>query len=224
MHSATLELCPTAVVKDDETGRLCASMSQGLHALAQPLTIVRSALAALSAPGVTAVDRRRYLELSSQHVERTCSLFECLQDLVIASQIEADCGLVELSEVLAEVVEEQKAALEASGVALRIDTPTALPSVQGDTARTLQALSAALKVAASASSPGNLVELLVTVRNGFVELILQTRPVHGRPLNSSERLSLALAEANIRSQQGKYDCVEDPLRVFIALPLPNSVP
>jgi len=224
MHSATLELCPTTVVKDDELGRLCAYMSQGLHALAQPLTIVRSALAALSAPGVTAVDRQRYLELSSQHVERTCSLFECLQDLVIASQIEADCGPVELSEVLAEVVEEQKAALEISGVVLRIDTPTGLPSVQGDTARTLQALGATLKIAASASSPGDLVELLGTARNGFVELVLQTKRVRGRPLNSPERLSLALAEANIRSQQGQYVCVEDPLRVFIALPLQDSVP
>jgi light-regulated signal transduction histidine kinase (bacteriophytochrome) len=224
MHSAALELCPTTVVKDDELGRLCAYMSQGLHALAQPLTIVRSALAALSTPGVTAVDRQRYLQLSSQHVERTCSLFECLQDLVIASEIAADCDPVELSEVLAEVVEQQKTALESSGVALRVDTPTGLPSVLGDTARTQQALSAAMQVAASASSPGDLVELLVTVRNGFVELVLQTRRAHGRHLNSSERLSLALAEANIRSQQGKYVCVEDPLRVFIALPLPESVP
>jgi len=66
--------------------------------------------------------------------------------------------------------------------------------------------------------------LLVTVRNGFVELILQTRRVHGRLLNSAERLNLALAEANIRSQQGKYDCVEDPLRVFIALPLQDGLP
>jgi len=199
-------------------------MSQGLHAMAQPLTILRSAVAALTAPGVTAVDRKRYLELSIQHVERTCGLFECMQELVIASQIQADCEPVDLSEVLAEVVEDQKAALETSGVALRIDTPTGLPPVQGEMARTLQALTAALKIAASVSSPGGLVELLVTVRNGFVELILQTRRVHGRLLNSAERLSLALAEANIRSQQGKYDCVEDPLRVFIALPLQDGLP
>jgi light-regulated signal transduction histidine kinase (bacteriophytochrome) len=224
MHSATLELCPTTVVKDDELGRLCAYMSQGLHALAQPLTIVRSAVASLAAPGVSAVDRQRYLQLTSQNVERTCSLFECLQELVIASEIEADCGPVELSEVLAEVVEEQKTALEASGVELRIDTPIGLPSVLGDTARTQQALSAALKIAASTSSPGDVVEWLVAVRNGFVELVLQTRRVHGRQLNSSERLSLALAEANIRSQQGKCVWVEDPLRVFIALPFKESVP
>jgi light-regulated signal transduction histidine kinase (bacteriophytochrome) len=126
MHSATLELYPTSVVKNDEMVRLCSYMSQGLHALAQPLTIVRSAMAALTTPGVTAVERRRYLELSTQNVERTCSLFECLQDLVIASQIEANCEPMELSQLLADVADDQKTALQASSVELRIaitDTP-----------------------------------------------------------------------------------------------------
>jgi hypothetical protein len=87
----------------------------------------------------------------------------------------------------------------------------------------MQAISSALKIAASVSSPGDVVELLAKARNGFVELILQNSRINSRPLNSSERLSLALAEANIRSQQGKYDCVEDPLRVFIALPLQDGL-
>lgn len=224
MHSATLELCPTTVVKDDELGRLCASMSQGLHALAQPLTIVRSAVTALAAPGVTAVDQRRYVELSTLHVERTCGLFECLQDLVIASQTEADCVPIDLSEVLADVVQDRKAVLEASGAEFRFVMPDSLPLVQGDVARTAQALSAALKIAASVSSPGDLVEFLVTPRNGFVELALQNRRVHGRRPDSSERLSLALAEANIRSQHGEYEFDEDPFRVSLALPLQDGVP
>jgi len=224
MPSATLEINPTTVVKNDELGRLCANISQGLHALAQPLTILRSAVAASTAPGVTPVDQRRYLELSTQHVERTCGLFECLQDLVIANQIEADRESFDLTELIAPVVEDQRAKLEASGVELRVVAPIGLPLVQGDAARTLQAISAALKITASVSSPGDLVQLLVTTRNGFVELIIQNRRIHGRRLNSSERLRLALAEANIRSQQGEYECDEDPLRVFIALPLQNGVP
>jgi len=224
MPSATLELCPANVVKNDELGRLCAYMSQGLHAIAQPLTILRSAVAALAAPGVSALDRQRYLELSTQHVERTCGLFECLQDIVIASQMEAECEPVELSEVLAEVVNDHKASLQTTGVELRTVMPGSLPRVQGDTARTLQALSAALKVASSVSSSGDVVELLATVRNGFIEMVLQNSRNHGRAMNSSDRLSLALAESNIRSQQGKYDCVEDPLCVFIALPLQDGLP
>ncbi len=222
MPNATLQLCPAPVAKDDGLGRLCANISQGLHALAQPLTILRSAVAASNAPGVAPLDRQRYLELSSLHVERTCGLFECLQDLVIASQIEAECEPVELSEVLADVVEDRKTVLQTSGIELRVVAPTGTPTLQGDAARTLQALSAALKIAASVSSPGDAVELLVATRNGFVELVLQNKRIHGQALNSAQRLTLALAETNVRSQQGKYECVEDPLRVFIALPLQDA--
>jgi signal transduction histidine kinase len=213
-----MELCPVSVVKNDDMDRFCATMSQGLHALAQPLTIVRSAVAALSAPGVTAQDQRRYLELTAQHVERTCGLFECLQELVIASQIDVNCELFELSESIANGIEDRTAALRASGIELQLKLPKVLPPVLGDANRTQQALFAALNIAAAISSPGDVVELLVSLRNGFVQLHLQNSRLHGRAINSSQRLSLALAEINIRSQQGKYECTEDPFRVFIALP------
>jgi len=224
MHSATLQICPTTVVKDDELSRLCARLSQGLHALAQPLTILRSALVASTAPGISAVEQRRYLDLSTQHMERICGLFECLQDVVIASHMDAECEPILLSDVLAVVVQDQKVVLEAGGVELRVLMPETLPSVLGDVNRTLQALSAALIIAASVSSPGDLVEFLVSAGNGNVELVLQNRRIHGRRPNSSERLSLALAEANIRSQHGEYEYDEDPFRVSFALPLQDGLP
>lgn len=224
MNSASLALCPTTVVKDDELSRLCARLSQGLHALAQPLTILRSAVAACSAPGVTPIDQRRYLELATLHMECTCRLYECLQDLVIASQMEAECEPIMLLDVLADVVHGQKVMLEAIGVELLVSMPDSLPSLQADVSRTLQALSAALMIAASVSSTGDLVEFVVSARNGYVELVLQNRRIHGRRPNSSERLSLALAEANIRSQQGEYEFDEDPFRVSFALPLQDGLP
>jgi hypothetical protein len=113
--------------------------------------------------------------------------------------------------------------LEAAGIELRVFMPETLPSVLGDVNRTLQALSAALMIAASISSPGDLIEFLVSVRNGNVELVLQNRRIHGRRPNSSERLSLAVAEANIRSQQGEYEYDEDPFRVSFALPLQHGL-
>jgi signal transduction histidine kinase len=224
MPSDTLEPCPSTVVKNDELARFCAYMAEGLHAMAQPLTILRSTVAASAAPGVTPAGQRRYLELSTQHVERTCGLFECLQDLVIASHVKADRGPVELLEVLALVVEDHKALLETSAIELRVLVPDGLLPVLGDAARTMQALSAALKVAASVSSPGSVIELQVTARNGLVELMVQNMRIHGRSLNSSQRLTLVLAEANVRSQQGKFECTEDPFRVSITLPLQEGYP
>jgi hypothetical protein len=224
MRSDPLENGPSIAVRDDELGRFCATMAEGLHALAQPLTILRSTVAASIAPSVTPAGQQRYLELSTQHVERTCSLFECLQELVIASQTEAECGPYELPELLAPVIEDQEAALRSSEIELRVTAPDALPPVRGDAARTLQALFAALKIAASVSSAGDVIELPVTARDGLVELNIQNKRIHGRRLNSSERLSLALAETNIRSQRGQYEWAEDPFRVSMALPLQGGDP
>jgi len=84
-------------------------------------------------------------------------------------------------------------------------------------------LFAVLKIAASVSSPGGAAELVITAGNGLVDLAIENRGAEGRPLNSSERMSLALAEVNIRSQQGGYQCSEDPFRVSIQLKLGGAV-
>ena len=180
MHNATLELRPANIVSNDELERLCANMSQGLHALAQPLTIVRSAVAALAAPGIATQKQRRYLELCTQHVERTCDLFESMQELVSASHIDPDCEPIDLRE--------------------------------------------ALDCAVSISSPGDYIELRVSIHNEFVELNLQNSGIRDRAIQATHRLKLTLAEVNIRSQHGKYECVEYPFEVFIALPLQEGLP
>jgi hypothetical protein len=224
MSSQVLEAVIPSVAEGEERARFLANMSEGLHAMAQPLTILRSSVAASAAPGVDALKQRRYLDLSSQQIERACCLFEFLQDFVIASQIEADCVPIELADLLASVANDQRAALEASGIELSVVTPSGLPTVMGDVTRTRQALSAGLKFAASVSVAGDVVELLASASHGHVELIIRNDRVHGRPLNSSERLSLSLAEANILSQQGEYEYAEDPFCARMTLPVQSSEP
>ena len=208
-----------SAAKGEERARFLANMSEGLHALAQPLTILRSSVAASAMPGVDALKQRRYLDLSCQQIERSCCLFEFLQDFVIASQIEADCVPIELADLLAAAAKSQHAALEILGVELRVVTPGGIPKVLGDVARTLQALSAILKFAVSVSAATDVVELLVSTRGGYVDLIIRNDRAHGRTLNSSERLSLSLAEAHILSQQGEYECAEDPFCTRLSLPI-----
>jgi hypothetical protein len=219
MPSETLKSGIPTGARNGELGRFCANIAEGLHAMAQPLTILRSTVAASAAKSVTPTRQRHYLDISTHQVERACKLFDCLQDLVIASKFEADCASFEIPELLALAVREHKAVLQASAVGLRVVTPTGLLPVLGDVSRTLQALSAALKIAASVSHSGDVIELLATARNGFVELVIQNRRAHGRPLNSSDHLSLLLAEANIRSQQGEHEYAEDPFRVRLTLPV-----
>src|ERR1700722_18761428 len=79
--------------------RFYAHLADGLHAMAQPLTILRSSVVASTMPGIDPDRRRRYLNISTQEVERVCGMFESLQDLVIARHVEANCGAVDLEEL-----------------------------------------------------------------------------------------------------------------------------
>jgi hypothetical protein len=72
----------SAVASEEELARFCESVGDGLHTLAQPLTILRSAIPACSAPGISADVLRHYLEVSRGEVERACALFASLQGLV----------------------------------------------------------------------------------------------------------------------------------------------
>jgi len=224
MSSQVLDGEVSSVADGEQQARFFANMSEGLHAMAQPLTILRASVAASAALGIDPLKQRRYLDLSTQQMERACSLFEVLQDLVIASQIEADRATIKLADLLAAVAKDQGIAFQAAGVELRMVTSSELPTIRGDANRTRQALSAVLKLAASVSVAGDVVKLLASVRDAHVELIIQNDRVHGKPLNSSERLSLSLVQVNILSQQGEYEHAEDPFCTRMALPIQFSEP
>jgi signal transduction histidine kinase len=201
----------------EERDRFFANLSQGLHAMGQPLTVMRGAVAASVAQGVTQENQQRYLKMLADQTAVACGLYHCLREIVAASQFAADCAPVDLLQLLSPVVEEQRAALQGSGVAIEVIMPRGLRPILADRDRTLQALFAVLKIAASVSSSGDVIELQLTHSHGAVVLTVRNKRSQGKSLNSLERLSLALAEANIRSQQGGYDFVEDPFCVSLTL-------
>ena len=224
MPSQTLEGGISSVAKEEERARFFANMSEGLHAMAQPLTILRSSIPASAAPSNDPIKQKRYLALSGQQIERACNLFDLLQGLVIASQMEADRAPIDFAALLAALGKDLQAVLRVSGIGLRVAAPSGLPTVMGDAARTQQALSVALKFAASVSVAGDVVELVASIHPGYIELIVRGDRVHGRSLDSSEQLSLSLAQANILSQQGKCELTEDPFCLRMALPVQFSEP
>jgi signal transduction histidine kinase len=195
-----------------------ASMAEGLHALAQPLTILRNTVALMAAPKIAEAARQRYLDLSSEQVQRACELFEMMQDLVIVSQVEAVHKPFELAELVSAVVDDPHVGLETSGVTINVVVPGDLPPILGDYARTIRALAAALKITTSLSSPGGPVEVRASPSGSSGRLTVTNPRPHGRTLNSSQRLALSLIEANIRSQRGRYTFAEDPFCVSMELP------
>jgi signal transduction histidine kinase len=219
MRKTSLETYLIPDAKAEELRRFYASMTTGLHALAQPLTVLRSAVSASAREDLSEADRRWYLDASVDQIEHACNLFHRLQQLLIAGRVKADCAPIELAEMLAPVVEDQRQALEISGIDFKFTSAGILEPVLGDMDRTLQALFAALKIAASLSTRGDVIELPVSSDARCVELMIQNRRHHAKRMNSSDRLNLALAEANLLSQQGGYEYTEDPFRVSFSLPI-----
>ena len=219
MPSQVLEGSFPSVAQSDEWAHFLADMTAGLHTVAQPLTILRAAVAASATPGISPTKQRRYLDLSTAQIARACILFEYLQDLVTARQIEADCAPIDLSVMVSTVARDQKAALQGSCIELEVLMPGVVPMPFGDASRTLQAILAGLKVATLISVPGDVIQLVATLRDQHVELVIRNDRVRGAVLGSSERLSLSLAKAHVLSQKGEYEYAEDPFWTRLALPL-----
>jgi signal transduction histidine kinase len=207
----------------DPQAVLYSELAAGLHAMAQPLTIVRGALCALTLHQDVPPASQRYLDMSSQQLDRLCDLMSSLRSLLETTQFNANCVTVELWELISPILEDLDAALRKSGVQIAPGNPeqSAVHAI-ADPVRTEQALRAALNTAVSVASRGDRILLDILPRDGFVDLTIQNRNPHGKGLGYSDRLSLSLVKASIRSQQGIYECVEDPLCISLKLPLQEA--
>ena len=205
---------------ENERAAFFASMSAGLHAMAQPLTILQYAIAAWAAPGVSVVEQQRYLHRSQQQIERACMLFNLLQDLVNASHTEAEFKPLDLVGLLSEIVEDRRAGLRVSGIELKLVAPSKALA-WGDAARTRQAILAVVNAFASVSSNGDEILLHLT-GDRQVECLVRTELTHGKSLSSGDQLCLAVARANILSQQGDFETGADPFWVRVILPASPS--
>lgn len=68
---------------------IAAGLADGLHAMAQPLTILRGAAGALQLSSSVSVADRRYVEMCAVQAERLCEMIASLRDRLDAAQDEA---------------------------------------------------------------------------------------------------------------------------------------
>jgi signal transduction histidine kinase len=87
-----------ASVGDAESyARVCRELDEGLHALAQPLTILRGALGALTMRGAVPPQvASRYLEMSNTQVDRLCNMLSGLHNLLDGVRSEPACTEIKL--------------------------------------------------------------------------------------------------------------------------------
>ena len=197
-------------------------LANSLHAMAQPLTVLRGAMGAWKLRSSVAEECDRYIEISEKQVDRMSELLTCMRDVLEMTGGELKLSRIDIGELMGRVLEGMCSELrEWKGAIVRVG-PTDPIYLDGDTDRTERALRAAIRALVSTSPPGGMIWVSVRPGERQVEVKVEQKAAHGKILSFAERLNLSLVEANILSQGGSYESVEDPLRISFTLPAHSS--
>jgi hypothetical protein len=198
----------------------CRELGEGLHALAQPLTVLRCALGALTMRGAVGPEAdNRYLEMSNTQVDRLCDLLSCLHNLLDGVRSEPVCTEIDLWDLTVSVLENRQADSSDSLPSTSLGKPACELRVMADRGRIEEALHVALDAVESQSQSHDDICVDIGRRDGFANLsLLCTRP-NGKKLSAMSWLRLSAAEANIKKQHGIYECTESPFQISIMFPL-----
>lgn len=197
-------------------------LSNGMHAMAQPLTVLRGALGSWQFQGSMNEESKRYIEMSAKQIARMGELLSCMRDVLDTTEGEPKRTRIEIGELMGLVLEGMCSDLrEWKGTIVRVG-PSDPVYMCGDAERTERALRAAFRVLVSISPSGGTIWASVRPEEKKVEVKLEQKAAHGKALGFSERLSLSLVETSILAQGGSYECIEDPLCISFSLPAQSS--
>lgn len=196
---------------------LCSNLSRGLHAAAQPLAILRASLGVGHVDRLSVDELRTLVATSAVEVERVCTLFSGLQQLVSLESIQPRLSPTPLLPLLAQVVEGVELLFKADGMFLQPEWPETCPPVLIDSGRAQQALSGVLLVAHAVSRAPDTAELIVFPGLDTVRVVVRNLNSQVGALDGEARLGMAIAEANFSSQRAVFSWSLRPFNVLIQL-------
>ncbi len=216
---------PNALKRDNAIGGLdikapapaFSELAHGLHAMAQPLTILRGAMCAMTLHEPVPPADRRYLEMSTKQVDRLCDLMAGMQSLLHAAQNAAEYASFDLMELLEAVVEQKQVMADEAGVRIALTGADHALYAYADEQRTEQALSAALKTAIAVAQREDRIEIEVAPGDGFAGVTVRNENLQGKSLGSFERFHLTVVESILRSQYGAYQFTDNPFSLSLHL-------
>jgi signal transduction histidine kinase len=203
-------------VSKSATEALCFNLSQCIHATAQPLAVLRASLGNERVERMSVDELRELASGSALEVERLCSLFSCLQRLVSTESTKAKLSETPIQPLLEHVADGVNLLYKEDRISLRSIVAEDCQPVLIDKARTLQALSTILLIAHAVSRPQDTVDLIASSsKSNTVRIVVQNLASCVDAMNAETSLSMAFAEANIRSQQADFLWTLKPFSVQI---------
>jgi hypothetical protein len=217
----TSEKTPGNFVKaPSSSDSLCLNLSHGLHAAAQPLTILRASLS--NTNQMSLAELHQLAANSAKEVERVCTLFSYIQQLVINESIKPHIAETQIVPLIDDVADGLNLLFRESEMTLNVTISDACNTVLIDRVRTRQALSSIMLIAHGVSNSKDMIDLTATASFQSVQIIVANSNRHPSVLSAEGQLSIALAETNMRNQRGGLEYSLNPFSVCIELPIAND--
>jgi len=197
---------------------LHSHLALGLHAFAQPLAILRAKLYLESIARMDAVELQRLAVDSASQVERLCTLFNYLQEIVLAETTEPKLSKFPVSEVLESVVDGVDLWFRDAGITLAIQTDEVYDVILADRVKLSQTISSLAVLMHGLSKSGDSVTLTARPESSCTEIRFANSNVEGANLNAESRLRLALVETNVRKQHGTFVLHAEPFELRLRVP------
>ena len=200
---------------------LISTLLEGMHAAAQPLTILQACLNKEHTRSMSEYELRKLTVQSANEVERLCSLFSYMQQLITIEASKSKILPEQITALLSHVIEGIELIFKESGMHLLCAMPISCPDILIDGCRTRQALSSVLQVVHSISSISDTIEIVPTCSSEMVSVTVTNLQSFVPTLKTEALFHLALAEANIRSQDGRFTWRLQPFSAEIELFRPS---
>jgi hypothetical protein len=197
---------------------LCSNLSHGIHAAAQPLTVLLASLSKAHTDGMSTGELRELTASSSEEVQRVCTLFSYLQELVVAESIKPKLSATAILPLLASAVERVQLLFHQQGIILSSTVSATCPLVLINGPRTLRALSSVLLTVHALSRARDHVEMIASTSTHGMQIVVRNLGLSLATTTAEARLSMAAAEANIRSQHAGFVFNQRPFHLQIDLP------
>ncbi len=181
----------------------CCDLAEGLHAVAQPLTIVQNELSPWRIENLSESDLRESVSNSAREIERVCSLFGIVRQLIAIERFAPELENLISADLIAEAVGGVDRLYEERRIGLRVGSEGPY-MMMAHRKRALQSLTILLLTACALSDVGQSVEINSQATSRYVSIGMKNPDVELKYLDAHHKLAMTLVESSIRGQQGKF--------------------
>ena len=199
------------------------AMTEGMHTLAQPLTVLRATLEIASGNATSVSHYQHAIDTSLAEIERVTQAMGYVQELVRIARDASQASTVNVAAIVELVQEDLQCVFESAGVQLNVHLPMTGPPALISPARLRQCLFHLLQHAVKQCGNGGLIDVFAGQSGEAIQIVLQTTTSRLSQQRCDRREGiipcLALAETLVKLYGGRLEWQESPFMSWLTLPI-----